>query len=115
MVNLNNYIYDVRSNSNFSELKGIDKLAKRMVKLKKDHVYPLVYLLVKLALILPIATPEVERTHSALELIKTSVCGWQPDGPDDLIKDSLVTYIERDILDTIDKEAMVKQYLITKP
>ncbi|XP_059635738.1 uncharacterized protein LOC132277914 [Cornus florida] len=40
---LANYIIDVRSTSSFEGLKGISTLAKKMVKAKKDKVYPLVY------------------------------------------------------------------------
>ncbi|XP_050139329.1 uncharacterized protein LOC126615543 [Malus sylvestris] len=41
-------------------LKGISDLAQKMVRTKKDHTYPLVYLLLTLALILPVATASVE-------------------------------------------------------
>ncbi|XP_059639575.1 uncharacterized protein LOC132281946 [Cornus florida] len=57
---LTNYIIDVRSASTFEGLKGISTLAKKMVEAKKDKVYSLVYLLVTLALILPVATATVE-------------------------------------------------------
>ncbi|KAJ8770690.1 hypothetical protein K2173_021337 [Erythroxylum novogranatense] len=40
---------------------GIGDLAKRMVATRKHHVFPLVYLLVKLSLLLPVATATVER------------------------------------------------------
>ena len=53
---LDNYILDVRSNYQFSEIMGVSGLAKKLVQLKKHRVYLLVYLLVKLALLLPVAT-----------------------------------------------------------
>ncbi|KAJ8900187.1 hypothetical protein K2173_024827 [Erythroxylum novogranatense] len=40
---------------------GIGDLAKRMVATRKHHVFPLVYLLVKLSLLLSVATATVER------------------------------------------------------
>ena len=69
-MQLNVYIMDLRSSAEFSELKGIGELARTMVKTKKDKVYPLVYQLVTLALILPVATATVERVFSAMNFVK---------------------------------------------
>ena len=55
----------MRSSSEFSELKGISDLEQKMVETRRHIVYLLVYLLVTLALVLPIATATVERTFSA--------------------------------------------------
>ena len=41
-----------------------------MVEMKKDGLYPLVYSLVTLALILPVATAIIARTFSAMNIIK---------------------------------------------
>ena len=41
-----------------------------MVEMKKDVSYPLVYSLVALALILPVATVTIERAFSAMNIIK---------------------------------------------
>ena len=50
---LQTYIVDMHSNDEFLELKGIGDLARKMVETNKDVIYPLVYLLVKLVLALP--------------------------------------------------------------
>uniref|UniRef100_A0A2N9HNP8 HAT C-terminal dimerisation domain-containing protein n=1 Tax=Fagus sylvatica TaxID=28930 RepID=A0A2N9HNP8_FAGSY len=42
----------------------------KMVETKKNVVYPLVYLLVTLALTLPVATATVERAFSAMKIVK---------------------------------------------
>ena len=57
---LENYIIHVQSNDQFSQLKGIDDLAKKMIGTKKHIIYQLVYLLVTLTLIIPIGTTTVE-------------------------------------------------------
>ncbi|CAL8991356.1 unnamed protein product, partial [Prunus brigantina] len=67
---LQTYIDDMHSNTNFSELQGISSLAKKLVETKKDKAYPLVYLLIKLALTLPVATASVERAFSAMNIVK---------------------------------------------
>ena len=60
-IQLETYIVDMRSSIEFSGLKEIGDLAKKMVQCKKHKVYSLVYLLVTLALALPVATTIVER------------------------------------------------------
>ena len=67
---LQTYIMDVRVSKQFLGLKNIGDLAQKMVETKKNGVYPLVYRLVTLALILPVATATVERVFSAMNIIK---------------------------------------------
>ena len=64
------YIVDLRSYDGFPSLKGINDLSIKLVETKKHIVYPLVYLLVKLALILSVSTASVERVFSAMKIVK---------------------------------------------
>ncbi|XP_075675265.1 uncharacterized protein LOC142644566 [Castanea sativa] len=57
---LQNFIFDMRNNDLFLELQGVSELAEKLVSTRKHETYPLVYLLVKLALTLPVATATVE-------------------------------------------------------
>ena len=67
---LETYIHDVRSIEEISALKGIGQLAENMIEMKKDVSYPLLYSLVTLAFILPVATVTVERAFSIMNIIK---------------------------------------------
>ena len=67
---LETYIHDMQSIEDFSALKGIGLLAEKMVEIKKDISYPLVYSLVTLSLILSVATTIIERAFSAMNIIK---------------------------------------------
>ena len=67
---LQTYIIDVRVSKQFLGLKNIGDLAQKMVETKKNGVYPLVYRLITLALILPVVTATVERVFSAMNVIK---------------------------------------------
>ncbi|XP_075645595.1 uncharacterized protein LOC142616685 [Castanea sativa] len=58
---LETYIHDMRSIEEFSALNGIGELAEKMVEMKKDVSYLLVYSIMTLALILPVATATVEK------------------------------------------------------
>ena len=42
---LQNYIFDMRSNDFFLELQGVSELAEKLVSTRKHKTYPLVYLL----------------------------------------------------------------------
>jgi hypothetical protein len=104
---LDNYIYDVRSSIEFSKLEGICDLAQKMVETKKNVVYPLVYLLVILALILPVATATVERAFSAMKIVKNRLRSRMSD---QWMNDSLIVYIEKDIFHSIDNEAIMQWF-----
>ena len=70
---MQNYIFDMRSNDLFLELQGVGELAEKLVKTRKHDTYSLVYLLVKLALTLPIATATVEKSFLAMKYIKNEL------------------------------------------
>ena len=70
---LNMYYVIVRQDERFSGLSGIAELAKLMVDTKKHKTYPLVYRLLKLVLVLPVATATVERCFSAMKIVKTDL------------------------------------------
>ncbi|XP_016497426.1 uncharacterized protein LOC107816242 [Nicotiana tabacum] len=59
---LENYIVDVRDHDKrFSDFTGLGNLSKKLVETKKHGTYPLMFWLVKFALLLPVATATVER------------------------------------------------------
>ena len=64
------YIYDKQSIEEFSTFRGIGQIVEKMVEMKKNVSYPLVYLLVTLALILLVAIATVERVFSTMNIIK---------------------------------------------
>jgi len=53
---LDTYIIDLCGDDEFSGIKDIASLAEKMVKTKKSFIFPLVYMLIKLSLLLPVAT-----------------------------------------------------------
>ncbi|XP_065621341.1 uncharacterized protein LOC136064068 [Quercus suber] len=109
---LQTYIVDMCSNDEFLELKGIGDLARKMVETKKDVIYPLVYLLVKLVLILPIATATVERSFSAMKYIKNELRNRRED---QWLNNFLTVYIEKNIARRIDNESIMQRFQNMKP
>ncbi|KAI5438902.1 hypothetical protein KIW84_024574 [Lathyrus oleraceus] len=103
---LENYFLDVCSDSEFSELEGIDDLSIKLVETKKYVVYPLVYLLLKLSLILPVATTIAEKAFSAMNIIKNRMRNRMGD---DWLNDCY-TYIERDIFVDVENEKIIQHF-----
>ncbi|XP_048430767.1 uncharacterized protein LOC103965585 [Pyrus x bretschneideri] len=71
LIQLDNYIHDMKMHSEFSSLKGISDLAKELVKTGRCESYMLVYKLFTLALVLPVAAASMERAFSATKIVKT--------------------------------------------
>ena len=106
---LETYILDVRDNNAFSELHDIASLAKTMVETKKNRLFSLVYKLIELALILPVATESVERVFSAMNIIKTELRNKMGD---EWMNDSLVVFVEREVFKSINNESICSVFKI---
>jgi hypothetical protein len=78
-----------------------------MVKTKKNLIFSLVYMLIKLSLLLPVATATVERVFSAMHIVKSRLWNMMRDK---WMNDSLVIYFEKDIFDKIDNEVIMKRF-----
>ncbi|XP_052624882.1 uncharacterized protein LOC111898663 [Lactuca sativa] len=111
-VELGNYIKDVRENEQFNDLKSIGDIAKKMVKEKKHIIFPKIYLLVRLALILPVVTTSMEPAFSAMKLINTDIRNKMSD---QFFSDSLVSYVEKNVLQGIGNDAIVKVFQDIRP
>ena len=83
-----------------------------MVETNKDVIYPLIYLLVKLVLTLPVATATVERSFSAMKYIKNELRNRMGD---QWLNDCLTMYIEKDIACRIDNESIMQWFQNMKP
>ena len=97
----------MRSNDFFLELQGVDELAEKLVSTRKHETYPLVYLLMKLVLTLPIVTAIVERSFSAIKYIKNELCNRMGD---QWMNDCLIVYIEKDVACSIDNKTIVQRF-----
>ena len=67
------YIDNVQHDESFANLKGLSKLGRVMIETRKHLLFPLVYLLLKLTLVLPVATATIERCFSAMKLVKSAL------------------------------------------
>jgi hypothetical protein len=103
---LETYIIHVRRNADFVTCEDIASLSIKMVHTEK-HVFPLVYKLIELALLLPVSTTSVERTFLAMNIIKREL---RNKIEDDWMNDLMVCYTEKEIFKFLDDETTISAY-----
>ncbi|KAJ9554975.1 hypothetical protein OSB04_009589 [Centaurea solstitialis] len=93
---LETFCFDMKSSVDFNTLKGVECLAAKLVEMKKHVVYPVVY---------PLAS--VERSFSTMKVVQHRLRNKMGDK---WMNDCLVAYIEKEVLQGIDNELMVKRF-----
>jgi hypothetical protein len=106
-IQLDNYIDDMRRVVSFQGINNLVDLSVKLVKINRHNVYDLVYLLLKLVLILLVATTSVERAFSTMNFVKNRLRNRMND---DLLDDYLVTFIEQDIFLNV-KEDIINSFM----
>jgi hypothetical protein len=106
-VSLTFFIDNVRADERFSSLISISVLAKLMVDTTKHMAFPLVYRLVKLVLVIPIATASVERCFSAMKIVKTMLRNRIGDG---FMNDCIICFVESGFLATIPIDDVIVRF-----
>jgi hAT family C-terminal dimerisation region len=101
---IRDYRLDMQGNSDFLEVKEMDELSQKLMEKKKYTVYPLVYRLLTLTLILPVTTASVERAFSTMNVVKEASRNRMED---QWLNVCFVTYIERDLFKNVDNERIM--------
>ena len=104
---LQSFLSDMRIDDRLFNVEDLGSLSKKMKETMKDRVFPMVYRLVELALLLPVATTSVERVFSTMKAVKTNLRNKMGD---EWLNDSLVVYIEKEIFDSIDNELILNRF-----
>jgi hypothetical protein len=102
---LRTFIIHMRRLEEFKVCHDLASLSKTMAQLERHIVFPLVYRLIELVLLLPMATVTVERAFSAMKIIKTELRNKMTDG---WLNDLMVIYIEREIYKGLDLQKIKK-------
>ena len=105
---LETFIDDMRKDDRLKCVNHLGELSIMLVETKKHLVYDLVYLLLKLILLLPVAVASVERVFSAMSLVKNKLRNSMGD---DLLNHCLVTFIERDVFLEVSEDAIVEAFM----
>jgi hypothetical protein len=105
---LDTFINDMRRDDRFKCVNHLGELSIKLVETNKHVVYDLVYLLLKLILLLPVATANVERAFSSMSLVKNKLRNSMGD---DLLNYCLVTFIERDVFLKVSEDDIVETFM----
>jgi hypothetical protein len=98
----------MRREYSFQGINNLVDLSMNLVETNRHNVYDLVYLLLKLVLILSVATTSVERAFSMMNFVKNMLRNRMNDG---LLDDCLVTLIERDIFLNVKEEDIISCFM----
>lgn len=98
------FVADLRSDLRFRGMSTLSELSIKMVETCKDAMFPLVYLLLKLALILPRTPATAKTAPSAMKFIDNTMT---EEPCDQWISDCLLLFLERDIFDSVTNDAVI--------
>ncbi|XP_021771319.1 zinc finger MYM-type protein 1-like [Chenopodium quinoa] len=101
------FMENMLNDDRFQGLNDLNSLSMMLVKTNKHKTFPLIHLLIKLMLILPVATASVERVFSAMTCVKNKLRNSMGD---QLMNDCLVTFIEKDVFLRVSDEKIVDRF-----
>jgi hypothetical protein len=104
---LRQFVNRARRTPEFLGCTELEKVAEIMVKTNMHTSYKLVYRLIELILILPVATASVEKIFSAMSIIKTDLRSKMGDG---WLNDLMICYNKKEIFRKIDNEKIKKRF-----
>ncbi|KAL6629769.1 hypothetical protein ACP70R_029534 [Stipagrostis hirtigluma subsp. patula] len=104
---LQNFILEARADPDFTSCIDLGNLAIKMIQTDRHNHFPLVYRLIELALILPVATATVERAFSAMKIVKTELRNKMAN---DWLNHRMVCYIERETFSSINDEDILYHF-----
>jgi hypothetical protein len=102
------YIDNVRADDRFASLKTISELSQLMVSTNKHLAFSLVYQLLKLVLVLPVATTSVERCFSAMKIVKTVLRNRISD---DFMNYCIICFLEQRLLYSTPRKDVIERFL----
>ncbi|CAD6258505.1 unnamed protein product [Miscanthus lutarioriparius] len=104
---LRGFVSRARRTQDFLGCTELGKVAEIMVKTKMNTSYGLVYRLIELTLILPVATVSVERIFSAMSIVKTDLHNKMGD---EWLNDLMICYTEKKIFKSIKNDKIIKRF-----
>jgi hypothetical protein len=89
---LQHYELDVPNHPKLKSMSSIADLCQGLVETGKSTIYPLVDMLIRLILTLPISTATTKQVFSAMKIVKTRLRNRMED---DFLANYLIVYIEK--------------------
>jgi len=97
----------MRRHDEFRVCYDLASLAKKMFELERNIMFPRVYRIIELRLLLPVATASVERAFSVMKIIKIELRNKMADA---WLNDLMVCYIERGLFKGLDLAEIKKEF-----
>jgi hypothetical protein len=104
---LNLYITDMRNDERFANVKTLAELSVKLVEANKIGRHAVVYRLLKLVLVLPVATASVQRVFSVMNYVKNKL---RNKIGDQYLNDCLVTFIEREFFLQVKDKDIINRF-----
>ncbi|XLU30292.1 hypothetical protein S245_066358, partial [Arachis hypogaea] len=101
------FILDARQHPEMKNLSTIHELCRCLAETKKSKVYYLIDRLIRLILTLSVSTTTTERSFSAMKIMKTRLRNKMED---DFLADSLVIYIEKEIVEKFSFDLIIEDF-----
>jgi hypothetical protein len=105
------YINDMLADERFKNVRILAKLSVKLVETNKFDRHAVVYRLLKLVLVLPVATASVERVFSVMNYVKNKLRNKLGD---QYLNDCLVTFIEREFFLQVKDNDIINRFQATK-
>jgi len=110
-IERNHYKHNVVQHSSFRALSNISELCQWLVSTGKSVIYQLVFRVIVLVLTLLVSTATTERAFSAMNIVKTRL---RNKIKDEFLTDSLMVYIEREVVATINIDSIIDDFRDSK-
>jgi hypothetical protein len=108
---LNLYITDMCNDERFANVRSLAELSIKLVEHDKIGRHEVVYELLKLVLVLPVATASVERVFSVMNYVKNKL---RNKIGDQYLNDCLVTFIEREFFLQVKDKDIINRFQTMK-
>jgi hypothetical protein len=92
-------------------MSTISELYRGLAETNKSQHYHLIDMLIRLVLTLPVSTVTTERAFSAMKHVKTVLRNKMEE---EFLADSIMIYIERELVKDIDSDSIIDEFYSTK-
>jgi hypothetical protein len=104
---LDNFVKNFHDDSRFLDINGIGDLCRKLIETKKHTTFPLMFILLRLTMILPVATATMEHAFSAMKYINSNLCNRTGDG---FSYDCMISYAEANVFQMIGTITIMSNY-----
>jgi len=108
---LEHYQINVIHHKSFQDMSTISELCRGLAETNKSQHYHLNDKLIRLVLTLPVSTATTEQTFSTMKHVKTML---RNKIKDEFLADSMMIYIERELIEDIDLDSIIYEFYYTK-